>query len=177
MGVSITPGIRQVYAVDPYTGLPDVDGSSQAFIFTATLGGIAIVAAQDIFEITAGAKRVIIRGVLLNQFSDFGDAQAEILSVSIIRGQAAGTGGSVITPTNLKSGGVAPGAAVKGNVTGPGAGGTLILADGWNVAAGWTYLPVKAERIDLVPGERAGIRINAPADSLTCNQTLIFEEV
>jgi hypothetical protein len=173
---SITPGIRQVYLVDPFTGNPDGETSASAVYFAAAQA-VAVVAGQDIWEVTAGAKRVLIRGCLLNQFSDFGDAQAEILSVSIMRGIGAGSGGAPVTPQPAKSGGPAASATVVRNNTGAGAGGALILTDGWNVAAGWTYLPVKAERVDLQPGERASIRISVPVDSITVNQTLIIEEV
>ena len=56
-------------------------------IFSAAFAGVAVSAAQDVFEIVAGStKRVILRKIFLGQYTDFGDANAEILSVQIIRG-------------------------------------------------------------------------------------------
>src|SRR3990167_9808586 len=51
-------------------------------IFTATVNAVVVSAAQDVFEIVAPqGKRVKIREIVLGQYTDFGDAAAEILSV------------------------------------------------------------------------------------------------
>ena len=150
-------------------------------VFAATFAAVAVTAAQDAFEIVAPAdSRVRIREVRLAQYSDFGDAQAEILSVRIMRGHGtAGSGGAAVTPGNLESWGRAAGATVAANNTTVATGGSpvTLVADGWNVAAGWWWYPADdSERISLEPGERLVVRITAPADSLTVNGTVVFEE-
>ena len=185
---SITPGIRQVYLVDPYTGLPVGDGGGSGGgaaggpgrIYDAVFVGHAMTVAEDVFEITVPAgKKGIVRGVLLNQYSDFGDAQAEILSVQIIRGYATpGTGGAGVFLAPVKLGVAAATITVAANRTGPASAGTPIamIADAWNVAAGWIHQPPPAERLELGPGIHV-VRVSAPVDVVTANGTLTLEEV
>ena len=52
-----------------------------------------------------------------------------------------------------------------------------LLADSWNVAGGWRYYPVPDERIVLEKDQRLVVRISAPADAITLNGTLVFEEI
>jgi hypothetical protein len=75
-------------------------------IFTATFSAIAVSAAQDVFELITGAtSRIEICEVFLGQYSDVGDAAAEMLSVQIVRGHTVvGSGGAAVTPANLEPG-------------------------------------------------------------------------
>jgi hypothetical protein len=184
---SITPGIRGVYTVDPWTGLPVGDGGGSGGgaggpgrIYNAVFVGHAMTVAEDVFEITVPAgKKGIIRGVLLNQYSDFGDAQAEILSVQIIRGYATpGTGGGGVFLAPVKLGVAAAAITVAANRTVAASAGTPIamIADAWNVAAGWIHQPPPAERLELGPGIHV-VRVSAPVDVVTANGTLTLEEV
>lgn len=149
-------------------------------VYSATFSGVAATAAQDVFELVAPSNaRLTIRKVLVGQYSDFGDAQAEILSVTILRGHtSSGSGGS--TPTPVSVNGYAPpsAATVEANNTTVASGGSpeTVIADVVNVAAGWYYEPPPEERISISDGERLVFRINAPADSLTLNGTVVFEE-
>jgi len=112
-------------------------------IYTATFSGIAVNAAQDAFEIVAPANsRVAIREVRLGQYSDAGDAQAEMLSVTVERGYAtSGSGGVAVTPANLMGHAGAPAstAAVERNNTTVATGGApaTLIADSWNAFASW----------------------------------------
>jgi hypothetical protein len=158
-------------------------------IFTSVVAAVAVTAAQDVFEITAPSNsNVLIRDIKIGQYSDFGDAAAEILSVTVIRGYTvSGSGGSASTPSNLKSVGPAAVSSVEINnttVANTGSAVTLI-ADAFNIQAGWSLrdvlsLPDAARDpklgIWLAPSERLVVRITAPADSLTMNATLVFEE-
>lgn len=157
-------------------------------IYTAVFSGVAtgIATPQDVFEITTGTEsRVSIREIRIGQFSDFGDAQAEILEVSILRGPAAtfasGSGGTSATPVNLGSWSRAATAAVEVNNTTLAVGGTpdTALVDIFNVAAGWWYYPPDAERIHMDSGanaERLVVRMTGAADDLTLSGTIVFEE-
>ncbi len=52
-----------------------------------------------------------------------------------------------------------------------------LLADSFNVQAGWRYMPVVEERIVLEKDQRLVVRITAPAGGLTLNGSLAFEEI
>lgn len=178
---SIMTGIRQVIAVDPLTGLPS-DDSSAGRVYAAGFSAVALLVACDIFEVQVPAgKRAAIRGIFLNQFSDFGDANAEILGVTIIRGLAVlGGGGQVLVLQPVKLANVvAPSLVVNAFRSPVASGGTpaTLFADGWNVAAGWIHAPPKAERIEIAGGTIGVVRVTVPADSLTTNGTLIVEEM
>lgn len=152
-------------------------------IFTGTFSAVAISAAQDLFEIVAPANSdVSIRKVMLGQYSDFGDAAAELISITVVRGfTTSGSGGTAVTPANIKghTGAVASTTVVEANNTTVAQDGTgvTMLADTFNVAAGWYYDPPKDERIVVGAGKRLVVRITAPADALTMNGTIIFEEL
>ena len=91
--------------------------------YSAIVSGIAVLAAQDVFEIVAGpATRVRLREIRLGQISDFGDAAAEGLAVELIRGfTTAGAGGASVTPVNLSGHAGAPAAiTVATNMAGRG---------------------------------------------------------
>ena len=68
-----------------------------------TSAGVAASAAQDVFELVAPSDpRVPVRAISFGQYSDAGDAQAEMLSVILMRGHTtSGSGGSSATPANL----------------------------------------------------------------------------
>lgn len=148
-------------------------------IYTASFSAVAVSAAQDVFEIVAPSNaRVTIRKVVIGQYSDFADAEAEILSVKIIRGHTtSGSGGSSVTPTGPNSSSPLSGSTVeRNNTTVATTSGTDVYADVMNVAAGWYYEPLPEERISISGGERLVVRITAPADALTMNGTIVFEE-
>lgn len=160
-------------------------------IFCAAFNAVGVTLAQDIFSITAPSTcRVRLRDVKLSQYSDFGNLQAEILSVLLIRDYTSNSsGGSLLTATNLNKSGATSTATVRSNDTVLASGGSPItlIADGLNVASGWTLrdaLHLSDNRINL-PQEgiwidRSGrlvVRITAPADSLTMNGVIVLEEV
>jgi len=152
-------------------------------IYVATFAAVAVTAAQDVFEIVAPANsRVAIREIRLGQYSDPGDAQAEMLSVQIIRGYTvSGSGGSTATPVNVAghSGALASTVTVEiNNTTVANTGtGVVLCADSFNVMGGWRFYPVPEERPIITNSARLVVRITAPADSLTMNGTIVFEEL
>lgn len=152
-------------------------------IFTATFAAVAVTAAQDLFEVVAPADaEVAIRKVMIGQYTDFGDAAAEIISMTVIRGfTVSGSGGTSATPANVKGhvGALASTTTVEVNNTTVANTGTTetLIADAWNIAAGWFYDPPAEERITIKKGGRLVFRITAPADSLTVNGTIVFEEL
>lgn len=152
-------------------------------IYTATFSAVAVSAAQDLFEITAPSNsQVVIRELRLGQYSDFGDAQAEILSVLIMRGHTTtGSGGSTVTPSNLspKATALSASSTVKANNTTVATNGSpqTMIADTWNEQFPFLHLPRREECIVLDNNARLVVRITAPADAITMNGTLMFEEI
>ena len=152
-------------------------------IHMATFAAVSVSAAQDLFEIVAPAAiKVDIREIRIGQYSDFGDSSAELLSLRIIRGYTtSGSGGSSVTPVKREAASVLTAATttVEANNTTVAQDGTaeVLLADSFNVAGGFRYYPVPEERIRLQAGERLVVRIAAPADALTMNGTVVFEEL
>lgn len=154
-------------------------------IYVATFTAVAVTAAQDVFEIVAPSTgRVRIRELRLGQYSDAADAQAEMLSILALRGYTvSGSGGSSVTPANMQSVGlstplVAASTVEANNTTVANTGTPLtLLADAFNVMGGFRYYPIPEERLEIAASERLVFRITAPADSLTMNGTLVFEEI
>lgn len=152
-------------------------------IYFATFSGVSVAAAQDIFEITAPAgTKVAIREILFGQYSDFGDAQAELISIQLLRGHTTtGSGGTTLTPATRTGLAVATAASavVKANNTTVATSGSpvTLVSDTFNVAAGWTYRPLPEERIIIQPGIRLVARISLPTDAITANGTIMFEEL
>ncbi len=152
--------------------------------YSATFSAIAVTAAQDVFEIVAGAStRVRFDGLILGQYSDAGDAADELLSVQLIRGYTtSGSGGAAVTPTNLfaPSDATAVSTVERNNTTVAQDGtGAILLADVWHVLDRYSVMSDEdlPEHIILEPSQRLVVRITAPADALTCNGTLFFSEI
>lgn len=159
-------------------------------IYSAVFTGVAVSAAQDVFEITAPANSwVRIHEVVIGQYSDFGDAQAEILSIQFIRGYTVtGSGGTTptINPRSPATGALASTSVVKVNNTTVANTGTAatLRADTWNVQTPYLYMPpagpdpAETDTAILIgASQRLVVRITAPADALTVNGTIIFEEI
>lgn len=164
-------------------------------IYYAPFVAVAVTAAQDLFEITSPAGiKVAIREIVIGQYTEFADAQSELLSILLMRGHTiTGSGGSTLTPITRSghSAATAATSVVKANNTTVATGGSpeTMVADSFNVAAGWVYRPGSIEgvhrnpagptdeRIILQPSTRLVCRITAPADSITMNGTLVFEEL
>ena len=67
-------------------------------IYTAQFNGVAVTAAQDLFELVAPATGIIrIHELDISQTSDVGDAQEELLLLTMKSGAtSAGSGGSTL---------------------------------------------------------------------------------
>ena len=152
-------------------------------MYSVTFDGVGVTASQDLFElIPADDKPIDIVAIMIGQSSDVGDAAAENLRVSILRGHTSGgSGGSSFTPTPLNPADAAAGAAAEINNTTIASGGTAIAL--YSVA-----FSAQSGLVEWFPPE-ARIRVSqanttvvvrlmaAPTDSLTTSGTLIFEEL
>lgn len=150
--------------------------------YAVTFNAVAITAAQDLFEISpADDKPVRILGMVLGQYTDFGDAQAEQLGLSIIRGYtASGSGGTAPTPSPLDGIDTAAGFAAEVNNTTVANTGTAVtlFSDVWNVQAGYqVWFPEGVQPQASQANTTIVVRMTAPADSITTNGTLFVQEV
>jgi hypothetical protein len=152
-------------------------------IYAASFSASALTTnAQDVFGLLAPTNsRVAIREIKFGQYSDAGDAQAEMLSVILLRGSTISSTSTAISPTNVKGWSAAPTAG--SSVTSPcttlayTTSASWVHADTFNAMAGWRYYPVPEERIVLEASQRLHVRITAPNDALTINGTILFEEL
>lgn len=161
----------------------DHDGPSGP-IFTAAFSAAAMSSAgpSDLFHITAsGNSRVAIKEIRLGQYSEAGDAQAELLPLLLMVGTTSAAVGSTITPRNIlrHTGAPSAGTAVSAPSTtlSSTASATLMIADSMNVEAGYWLCPAARDRIVLNPGQRAVLRMGTPNDPFTLNGTVTFQEL
>ena len=152
-------------------------------VYTAPFSAISVSAAQDLWELLAHASsRVRIREIRFGQYSDAGSVEAELLAVTFRTGATvSGSGGSTITPTNVSrlTGGMTAVTVVeRNNTTQAGTSDTLIWADAWNVQAPFLYLPAEDDQRFIIEKEtRFVVTLSAPADAITMNGTITFEEI
>lgn len=159
----------------------------QGPVFSAPFLAIASTQEVDIFDLVAPSSgRVRILEVSITQHSEAGDAAAELLPLQYLRGStAAGTGGTAITPVNHKGVSRASEATVtvmNATTLASTTSAVRMKAESFNVQAGYLDRPFKDglehdECIHLNAGERFVVRCGAPADSVTFNGTIRFQEL
>lgn len=155
-------------------------------IYSIVFENVSVSASQDFFEITpADDKPVRILGVQLGNVggaADAGDAQEELLRLTIIRGfTSSGSGGSAPTPSPLNPNDAAAGfTAEVNNTTKANTGSTVTLfADSINVRIPYQqyFTP------ETCPQANQGnttivVRLEAaPADAVSMSGTLWVEEL
>ena len=98
-------------------------------VFSATFSAIAVAAAQDLFELVAPAdSRIAIVEIDIGQYSDAGDAAAELLSIQLVSGHAvAGANGAAVTPGKFAPWSRAAGTTAARNNTTIASGGTPVI--------------------------------------------------
>jgi hypothetical protein len=155
---------------------------AQNRIYTVSFLATAVSVQADLFEIRpADDKPVEIMGLFLGQSSDFGDAAAELLAYSVIRGfTTSGSGGATPTPSPLNRSDTAAGfSAETCNTTLATTGTTATLhADTFHVASGEKlWLPEGCEWEASQADTSIVVRLAAaPADALTMSGTLFVRE-
>jgi len=147
-------------------------------VYTVSVLEVAVTVLQDFFEVNCPADAVLrILSCRIGQRSDVGDAAAEMLPVVISKATGtAGSGGSTPTAALHGTGTVAFGGTVEANNTTQAGTTTQILADTFNIRAGWLYQPTELEMIWMSPSEVLVVELPvAPNDELTMSGSLTFE--
>ncbi len=154
-------------------------------LYSVPFSAVSVSAAQDVFEVlAASAKPFYLHEVGIAQSSDFGDAQAEGLSVLIKRATGSytsGSSGSTVTPAKHNTNDAAAGPTAEVNNTTQASAGsgalTTVRAEAFNVQSGYQYLPPPEQRYFFLSAEAVVVSITAPADAVTMSGTLVFEEM
>lgn len=154
-------------------------------IYTATVTASAQTAAVDLIEYTSASSRIVVlHGWDIAQTTDFGDAQDEVLGLILKRGSSgstSGSGGSTPTPApHETNSGAAAGTCEMMNTTQAVAGGgtlTTLYVSGYNVRSGDRMIFTPEMRPVFGPSERMVLSQTAPADSVTFNVSITFEEI
>lgn len=146
-------------------------------MYTAAFSAVAVTVAQDLFEINAPSDAaVILHRVVITQGSD---TDSEQLRFTIQRSTGtSGSGGSTLTPAPLAVGDPAFGGTVEANNTTRATTLTMLHSESANVLNGWDWHPTPECRITISPSGRVIVGLEtAPADSLTMDGVMYFEEV
>lgn len=151
-------------------------------MYSVQFTGVAVVAQQDLFEITAAAGKVLrLHALYLSQSSEVGDAQEEGLSILVKSGQTtSGSGGSAPTPVPLNVTDAAAGFAAEVNNTTKASAGTIVThhADNWNVRVPFQIIWTPETRPEITGSRRLTVELaTTPADSITMSGTLYVEEI
>ena len=150
-------------------------------VYTVSFAAVALTAPQDLFELnTPSTRRAKIIGWVVNQSTEFGDAQDEQVRLELYRGHTtSGSGGSAPTPVPVSVAEPAALCTAEANNTTLATGGSPVLLHStcFNVRAGDIWLPVPEQRPVIAVSSRAVLRLNTtPADSISFSGTLYFEE-
>lgn len=147
-------------------------------MYAVNQGPTAFAAEFDLYEITAPTDAVVVvHSIEIGQSSDAGDAEAEMLEVSLRLATVAGSGGFSGNDTPLQAGSPAFGGVADVENSTVATAAVQYERYTFNIQAGWLYRPTPEERIVVSPGAIFVVRVSAPADSLTFNSTFTFEEI
>lgn len=152
-------------------------------VYAISFVDIAITAAQDLFEVVAGANNPVVPlSLQLGQLLDAGDSEEEFLNLRFRSGQTtSGSGGG--TPTvGQQVDDAAESFTVERNNTTQASSGTIEtkMQDVWNIRQPYMRIFTEEEQklFKLAGGERGTFELNdTPGDSITCSGTLIVKEL
>lgn len=154
-------------------------------LYTVVFEAVATTSSQDLFELVpADDKPIALHGIILSNVggtADAGDAQEELLRLSVIRGlTASGSGGTTPTPQPLSSINTAAGFTAEVNNTTQAAGTpTVLYVDGWNVRVPYQmfFTPETRPMASQANTSMMVRMASTPADSITISGTAIVEEL
>ncbi len=148
-------------------------------MYTASFSAASQAGSRDLFNIIVPSPdMVILHSIRLGQRALEGDADAEMLEVSIARSAAPGAG-TANTPSPHMNGAPAASSTVVTNAT-PGTPTVTILFDVFNLQAGWLYLPTPEERLvisSLAAQDTLLITVESPSVALEWSGSMTFEEI
>ena len=145
-------------------------------IFSAVIEDAAISVATDLFQIEGDVAPCILHYITISQTLDVGDAAAENVPIKIRRVTDALTTGATLNKHDTGDSNATADVIVNDStqlVTGA----ATIFSESWNIALPFIWQPTEQLRIIVPSANVVVVTMAAPADSLTINATLIWEEV
>ena len=146
--------------------------------YSITLPETTISAAADLFEITVAADKPIrVWGWNVSQDTDLGDANEEVLQLTLKRGVTAGTGGSAQTLVAMTENDTAAGASSTNRTTAH-TGGSILWQRGWNIrqdSEHW-FIPEAAPVIGA-DADPVVLHMSAPTDAINVSASILIEEL
>lgn len=159
--------------------------AAQRGVYTVSFSEQTIAAASgdyDLFELDAAADKPIeLVAMVLGNKSEVGDAQDEMLSINVVRGNTTSGNGTATTPRPLDP--LDPAATFAAETVGstPASAGTAVtvLADTFNVRAGLQWIMPEIMRPKTIDGGGLlCVRLtSAAADDLTLSGTAWVREL
>ena len=152
---------------------------AQPRIIVVRFAPTSVSAKTDLWEITAAADRPVeIVGWTLFQTTDLGDANEEVLELTIERGVTAGSGGTASTEIDYGARGEStPDTAINHLVTTAHTGGTIIFSKGWNIRIPEEFwLPPELYAYFDAATDPTTVTMSAPADAITVGGTIFLRE-
>lgn len=151
-------------------------------VYTVQFNGVAVTAAQDLFELVAASgKPIVILGFTLSQTTELGDAAEEALSILLKSGQStSGSGGSSPTPVANDSTMAAASFSAEANNTTKASSGTIVTHGSWawNIRQPLDVLFTQEQQLVMAASRRCTLElVGAPADSVTMNGTIWVQEI
>lgn len=159
--------------------------AAQRGVYTVSFDQQTIAAASgdyDLFELVpADDKPIEIVAITLGNKSEVGDAQDEMLAISIVRGNTTSSNGTATTPQLLDPSDVAASftAETMGATIATAGTSVTLLADTFNVRGGWLQVFPEAMRPKVSQANTAMyVRLTtAAADDLTLSGTCWVREL
>lgn len=148
-------------------------------VYSASFSAVATTTATDLFELTCAADRPIdIMGWTIFQTTDLGDAQEEVISLTVERGVTAGTGGTASTEVDVGGRGESTADTASNHmVTTAHTGGTVVLRKGWNIRIPEEFwLPPELYIYVDAGTDPVTLTMTAPADSITLSGSIFWRE-
>lgn len=151
--------------------------------YTVQFNGVAVTAAQDLFQIAAHAtKQCVLLAWGVSQSTEEGDTAEEQLLILVKSGQTTtGSGGSAPTPVSTDPVNAATvGFTAQANNTTIATGGTILThyAYNWNIRIPMDQVYTDQMQIIFGAGRRLTIELaEAPADSVTLSGYAVIQEI
>lgn len=144
-------------------------------MYSVAMNGASVTAAKDIMRLSAASGHVlVIHSVEITQQAAETDEQLEVI---LQRASTDGTGTSA-TPFPHMEGHPSFGGTAVTNLTADTTPGQVLLREGFNIKAGFFWLPTPEMRIVIAPSGRFVVRLNtAPGAALTMSSRIAFEVI
>jgi hypothetical protein len=152
------------------------------FMYTNQFENQAISTIDDFFELTPADDRpMVIHAIYIDQISDVGDSEEEMLRWAIIRGHTTGGSGGTANEFPLHPNAPAAAGVIDALNTTIASGGTTqqIHAGAFNSRAGLIYIPTPECRPIVNQGNTTLVvrLVAAPGDSMNMSGTIYVEEL